>query len=84
MYNFYLMERFDFVPVSVVALAKCDLSSLRLLGSGGVALGKETSEMFTAKFPKMWRYLRYGDHTYDNEVFININSTFHMFLLSFL
>lgn len=49
-----------YMPVSppiVVALAKSDLvakydlSSLKLLGSGGAALGKETSERFMARFP---------------------------------
>ncbi|KAK1394201.1 hypothetical protein POM88_013257 [Heracleum sosnowskyi] len=54
--------RVTYMPVSppiVVAMAKSDLvakydlSSLRLLGSGGAALGKETSERFTARFPNV-------------------------------
>lgn len=53
-------------PPIVVALAKSDLvgkydlSSLRLLGSGGAALGKETSERFMAKFPTVEISQGYG------------------------
>lgn len=51
-----------YMPVSpplVVALAnselaqKYDLSSLRLLGSGGAPLAKEVAEKFIAKFPNV-------------------------------
>lgn len=51
-----------YMPVSppiVVAMAKSDLvakydlSSLKLLGSGGAALGKDTSERFMARFPNV-------------------------------
>uniref|UniRef100_A0A164XGZ4 Uncharacterized protein n=1 Tax=Daucus carota subsp. sativus TaxID=79200 RepID=A0A164XGZ4_DAUCS len=58
-----------YMPVSppiVVAMAKSDvvknydLSSLRLLGSGGAALGKETSERFTARFPNVEISQGYG------------------------
>ncbi|KAL8123309.1 4-coumarate--CoA ligase-like 9 [Apium graveolens] len=58
-----------YMPVSppiVVALAKSDivakydLSSLKLLGSGGAALGKETSERFMARFPTVEISQGYG------------------------
>lgn len=61
--------RVTYMPVSppiVVALAKSDLvsnydlSSLRLLGCGGAALGKETSERFTARFPNVEIAQGYG------------------------
>lgn len=54
--------RVTYMPVSpplVVALFKSelaqkyDLSSLRLLGSGGAPLGKEVAEKFNAKFPNV-------------------------------
>lgn len=54
--------RITYMPVSpplVVALAKSpvvkryDLSSLRLLGSGGAPLGKEVAENFQARFPNV-------------------------------
>ncbi|XP_074375860.1 4-coumarate--CoA ligase-like 9 [Apium graveolens] len=61
--------RVNYMPVSppiVVALAKSDLvakydlSSLKLLGSGGAALGRETSERFTARFPNVEVAQGYG------------------------
>lgn len=53
-YNYY---RLDSVCLHVVMLAKSDmvakydLSSLRKLGCGGAALGKEISQKFNARFP---------------------------------
>ncbi|XP_061366121.1 4-coumarate--CoA ligase-like 9 [Gastrolobium bilobum] len=61
--------RISYMPVSpplVVALAKSelvnkyDLSSLRLLGSGGAPLGKEVAENFNAKFPNVEIVQGYG------------------------
>ena len=61
-----------YMPVSpplVVALVKSDLvnkydiSSLRGLGCGGAPLGKETAQLFNAKFPSVdivQVYLRVG------------------------
>lgn len=54
--------RVVYMPVSppvVTAFAKSDLvkkydlSSIRLLGSGGAPLGKEVAESFKAKFPNV-------------------------------
>ncbi|MED6159729.1 hypothetical protein PIB30_044902, partial [Stylosanthes scabra] len=59
----------SYMPVSpplVVALTKLevakkyDLSSLRLLGSGGAPLGKEVAESFNAKFPNVEIVEGYG------------------------
>ncbi|KAL1347267.1 hypothetical protein HN51_020740 [Arachis hypogaea] len=59
----------NYMPVSpplVVALTKSevakkyDLSSLRLLGSGGAPLGKEVAENFGAKFPNVEIVEGYG------------------------
>ena len=53
----YRVSNMPVSPPLVVALAKSevvkkyDLSSLRLLGSGGAPLGKEVAESFGAKFP---------------------------------
>lgn len=61
--------RVKYMPVSpplVVAMTKSDLvakynlSSLQLLGSGGAALGKEASERFTARFPNVEIVQGYG------------------------
>ncbi|KAK7350694.1 hypothetical protein VNO77_09572 [Canavalia gladiata] len=61
--------RITYMPVSpplVVALTKSelvkkyDLSSLRLLGSGGAPLGKEVAENFDAKFPNVGIVQGYG------------------------
>ncbi|XP_027358454.1 4-coumarate--CoA ligase-like 9 [Abrus precatorius] len=61
--------RITYMPVSpplVVALAKSelvkkyDLSSLRLLGSGGAPLGKEVAEKFNARFPNVEIVQGYG------------------------
>lgn len=58
-----------YMPVSpplVVALAKselvakCDLSSLRMLGCGGAPLGKEVSERFRDRFPSVEIVQGYG------------------------
>ncbi|CAI9113100.1 OLC1v1013639C1 [Oldenlandia corymbosa var. corymbosa] len=58
-----------YMPVSpplVVAMAKSDLvdkydlSSLKLLGSGGAPLGREATEKFLARFPHMEIFQGYG------------------------
>ncbi|KAL3818579.1 hypothetical protein ACJIZ3_004484 [Penstemon smallii] len=65
------VERYKvtYIPVApplVVALAKSelvdkyDLSSLRLLGCGGAALGKEVSERFRERFPNVEIHQGYG------------------------